>query len=232
MALGIMTRAEACTQGLKRYFTGQPCKYGHTAERLVSNLTCIECSNEKQRQKPWHRSSEDALATHRKRGAAWKVNNKDRADFRDKEYRSRPEVKAARAAWYQANRERIRAEQTKRNIERSAENVERARAWAEANPERARELFRIARSRRRARIKGAEGSHTAEDLKEIFNAQKGRCAYCRASLKAGKHVDHIKPLARGGSNDRANIQYLCPPCNLAKNAKDPIDFARERGLLV
>jgi hypothetical protein len=30
-------------RGEKRYFTGLPCKRGHTAERLVSNNTCVEC---------------------------------------------------------------------------------------------------------------------------------------------------------------------------------------------
>lgn len=31
----------------KRYFTGKPCKYGHIAERLISNKNCIECLREK-----------------------------------------------------------------------------------------------------------------------------------------------------------------------------------------
>ena len=33
------------------------------------------------------------------------------------------------------------------------------------------------------------------------------------------HVDHIKPLAHGGSNDITNFQALCPKCNLSKSAK-------------
>jgi 5-methylcytosine-specific restriction endonuclease McrA len=40
------------------------------------------------------------------------------------------------------------------------------------------------------------------------------------------------PLARGGSNDRLNLQCLCPQCNLSKNAKDPIAWAREQGRLL
>ena len=35
-------------QGLKRYFTGKPCKRGHVAERLVDG-GCIECDREDQR---------------------------------------------------------------------------------------------------------------------------------------------------------------------------------------
>lgn len=34
---------DAKKQGLKRYFTGEPCKRGHVAERTVSNRQCVEC---------------------------------------------------------------------------------------------------------------------------------------------------------------------------------------------
>jgi len=43
----IINRKEAKQKGLKRYFTGKPCKYGHLAERFVSTSTCVTCSQEK-----------------------------------------------------------------------------------------------------------------------------------------------------------------------------------------
>jgi len=47
--------------------------------------------------------------------------------------------------------------------------------------------------------------------------------FCRICLAKGKHVatdvvDHIKPLAWGGSDDRSNKQGLCNPCHDAKSA--------------
>jgi len=39
----IISRAEAKAKGLKRYFTGKPCKHGHVAERQVFNATCVDC---------------------------------------------------------------------------------------------------------------------------------------------------------------------------------------------
>lgn len=39
----IIGRAEAKAQGLKRYFTGIPCKHGHTCERTVGRDRCVEC---------------------------------------------------------------------------------------------------------------------------------------------------------------------------------------------
>jgi 5-methylcytosine-specific restriction endonuclease McrA len=49
----IILRAQAKAFALKRYFTGKPCKQGHYAERLVSNGTCLECFNIRQK-KAYH----------------------------------------------------------------------------------------------------------------------------------------------------------------------------------
>lgn len=35
---------EAALRGLSRFYTGDPCKSGHTAERFVSNRQCVECN--------------------------------------------------------------------------------------------------------------------------------------------------------------------------------------------
>ena len=42
------TRAQAIARGLPRYFTGEPCKAGHTAERSTADRTCIECCRARQ----------------------------------------------------------------------------------------------------------------------------------------------------------------------------------------
>ena len=41
----IISICEALDKKLTRYFTGNICKHGHVAERLLSNRTCIECLN-------------------------------------------------------------------------------------------------------------------------------------------------------------------------------------------
>lgn len=40
----LISRSEAIQRGLKRYFTGNPCKHGHIAERNVARRSCVECS--------------------------------------------------------------------------------------------------------------------------------------------------------------------------------------------
>lgn len=37
-------RSTAIDLGLTRYFTGKPCKHGHTAQRKVENGACVECA--------------------------------------------------------------------------------------------------------------------------------------------------------------------------------------------
>lgn len=45
----VIAWSEARRQGLVRYFTGIPCKYGHVAERFVGNSECVECANARYR---------------------------------------------------------------------------------------------------------------------------------------------------------------------------------------
>lgn len=72
------------------------------------------------------------------------------------------------------------------------------------------------RHRRRTSLLEAEGSFTAAEWSAIQSAQSHRCAIC---LKRGKlTVDHVIPLARGGTNYAFNIQALCRPCNARKQA--------------
>lgn len=85
---------------------------------------------------------------------------------------------------------------------------------------------------RRARKKGAEGTHTANDIKNLQILQKNKCICCKKSIKNKFHVDHIMPLALGGSNSKENIQLLCPHCNVKKHAKHPVDFMQSRGYLL
>lgn len=47
----IVSRDDAKAAGLKRYFTGEPCRNGHVAERLVSAGKCVDCDKAKKEKK-------------------------------------------------------------------------------------------------------------------------------------------------------------------------------------
>lgn len=75
---------------------------------------------------------------------------------------------------------------------------------------------------------------TEADVQRIYKLQRGRCAapHCRKKLGKRYHIDHIIPLAKGGLDDPANAQLLCPTHNHQKNSKDPIDFMQSLGFLL
>lgn len=60
---------------------------------------------------------------------------------------------------------------------------------------------------------------------------------CRVCLDRGRttrstKVDHIRPLAWGGSDDRSNKQGLCDPCHDAKSAAERATGRRARHVIV
>ena len=104
-----------------------------------------------------------------------------------------------------------------------------AEYWRQYYEKRDREkLIEYARNRR-ARISNSEGRHTAKDISKILERQSYCCVYCGDDLNDVYHVDHIMPIALGGSNWPDNLQCLCPTCNIRKGAKHPDDWHREIG---
>ena len=246
----VITREEARRRGFSEYFTGRPCKHGHVATRRTSCGICLACDEHRRRDPrylgivaEWREKNRDSIAQQR-RGhyeknradivasvAAYHKNNKEAVRGYKARYRRKhaDKVKAYNSQWKKENRDRVyrqRAEAYRRNPEK---HRKLARDWAAANPEYRRVQGRL----KRARAAAASGSHTAGDVAEIIQLQKNKCAYCGVRLgQTIRHVDHIVPLARGGTNDRRNLQVLCQPCNNSKHAKDPIVFARQLGRLL
>lgn len=136
---------------------------------------------------------------------------------------SRQKGRAKRARKVQKYREKERLRADGQRERRRAKD----RAWRATNPEKAQAHLR----NRRARIKQSAGTHNGADVISILAAQRGKCAYCRAKLSA-YDVDHIQPLAKGGSNGRRNLQIACPSCNRSKHDRDPVEFAQSMGLLI
>lgn len=68
-------------------------------------------------------------------------------------------------------------------------------------------------SRRSAFAGSIDMAAWAKKLKRLG----GRCQLCGSTERIS--IDHILPIAKGGSNEIRNLQPLCIPCNCRKNAK-------------
>lgn len=57
---------------------------------------------------------------------------------------------------------------------------------------------------------------------EILKRDNHTCRYCGASApETTLHVDHVTPVALGGSDDPSNLVAACKDCNLGKAATSP-----------
>lgn len=68
---------------------------------------------------------------------------------------------------------------------------------------------------------------TAADLESLWKSQGGRCGLTGRSIEpvAGQvHLDHIVPRRRGGSNDLANLRWVCAVANNAKRDQTDEEF--------
>ncbi|MGW2591686.1 HNH endonuclease [Streptomyces sp. NPDC001515] len=49
---------------------------------------------------------------------------------------------------------------------------------------------------------------------QVFTRWGSVCAYCEAPAE---HLDHVRPLSRGGRDVEANVLPSCADCNLSKS---------------
>lgn len=214
---------------------------------------CVKkfCSNDAS--KKWHLANKERCAESQKK---WREANKEKcAESRRKwETANKDKVRAYREKWNEKNPEKVRFYATKylKNKEKrqpltKEEKKEKARIqrknWEAKNHEKVKERnknkwikyadnVRTNTRNRKARLRNSIGTHTASDIRKLKKLQKNQCAICKTSINAGFHVDHVFPIARGGTNDINNLQILCETCNTSKGAKDPIEFMQSKGFLI
>lgn len=214
----IIARSVAMKEGLRHYFTGKPCKHGHTTLRHTVDGSCIECGRAASRAF-YHRDqkSEERKRLRKEAKKRWKER-----------VLANPERKAL------FNESRKLQQRTFYNDPLNAA-LRRAKARERYGSDTIRDIEKV--HRRRVRKEAAGGTFTALDIQNIYRMQRGKCAYCRVELWGVFQIDHIDP--KGGNHPR-NLQLTCrkpsgmrPRCNQVKSDRDPIEFVqKEFGLLL
>ena len=164
----------------------------------------------------------------------------DRTEFRKKNPESE---RKTRLAYEERNKERIKAKAAEyrlknklrfkeRDAKKYAEHTEKCKQynkdWYANNPDAAR----VKNQNRRAKVREVGGKLTKGIAEKLFDLQKGKCPCCKRGLGKNYHLDHVVPLALGGTNTDDNVQLLRAECNLKKHAADPVEFMQSRGFLL
>jgi 5-methylcytosine-specific restriction endonuclease McrA len=146
------------------------------------------------------------------RWAAWYAKAKDNAEAqtrkavqRQADYlRNKAKRNATKQAWSDRNRDRAAIA---------------AQRFAKAHPEKILIWSSRKSANRRAQIELTAIS--VIDYALLVQSADGKCGICAQALNDGKaiHVDHIIPLAKGGSHTQDNLQLTHARCNLKKGAK-------------
>lgn len=82
-----------------------------------------------------------------------------------------------------------------------------------------KEVVKNHHHKRRANKAKAGGSFTKQEILNMMCVQQSKCNICNCDISKKYHIDHIRPISKGGNNFITNIQLLCPPCNLKKGDK-------------
>ncbi len=234
-----MKFCKKCQAETERYANGRckPCQKAQGVAYRAANSEKLKLSK-----KIYQAANKEKTKEYKKRYVA---NNKEKLRAIWKEYASankasiaiyqasyrdehRQKAKETTKKWRQDNPEMAQAS----CLKWYAQNAEQARASAAKRKAANPDAYRIYKSNRRARMLGAGGKLPKDLAKRLFELQKGKCPCCKLPLGDNFHLDHIMPIALGGTNTANNIQLLRAVCNNQKHAKHPVNFMQSRGFLL
>lgn len=141
---------------------------------------------------------------------------------------NREAVNEYKLRWAAENRETVRESQRRYHAKNRDAISQRNRQWRLDNLHSVREYARLKSHRRRAKMRASQiVEFTPEQLQQRMAYYGNRCWIQLPGVCTGgfDHVDHVKPIAKGGADMLANLRPACRPCNQSKSGKWPFKFA-------
>ena len=197
------------------------------------NGACKDCAKEYRK----------ATSAHRKQYAdeynkKYEALNRDRLieQKRNRYANNREELQAKARQYYAENRESRIAYSHEHAIKNKESVLATQLKYRQQNYEKRREYSKeysknnkekmMNYNIKRARVV-KEGTISEGLFTLLLQEQDMKCPGCLSELLGVVHMDHYLPLKLGGRHEDSNIQLLCAPCNLKKNAKYPERWLKE-----
>ncbi len=201
-------------------------------EKKNKNGYSGECKTcKKERCRLYREKNKDNMRGYRKE---YGQKNKKKIAAKNTLYRRKntAKIKANNEIWREKNKKDIADKARKRYDNNKEEILAYSKLYRDSNKEliklyqasdSGKEVKRRRSVKREMRIRETrDGSITPETLKVLFSKQNGRCYMCNCDLTRLEsrkvHVDHIKPLSKGGKHRLKNVAWSCMGCNLKKGA--------------
>jgi hypothetical protein len=141
----------------------------------------------------------------------WAQENKERLKhLARKYYLENPEkFRLASKKWAENNRDTVAAKNKQWRLDNPEKQKELNAKWRKSNPEK---NLLYAHNRRARTIDNGIFDISNKQIAKLLQAG---CVYCGGSAE---HLDHVIPIARGGSHSIGNLVGACASCNLSKGA--------------
>lgn len=175
------------------------------------------------------------------RSRDWYAQNRERSIATTAEWqrKNKESANARKCAWAKANPEKRSAANARWYAENREQDLENGRRWVLANPDKVAAKARRYQKRHpeKKRVRDAayhasrrtEGHVSGSVWARVKTDSLGLCAYC--NKRKPLTLDHIEPIARGGTNDPDNLAAICKSCNSSKNDTPLVIWLARRRLL-
>ena len=212
----------------------KPCVKCNAVDRYADG-SCKPCK--KVRNAAYFKKNEEKLSDlHRQ----WVAKNRKKSNLYSAKWRSAnlEKIKSYSKMYYAKNRNSILERQKtsessklyasvwrKNNKEKC---IQYTKLWQQNNKAKMIEKWKRHKAKRRA----ISGTPSPRIIEKLMNSQRGLCACCGKKLANNFHLDHILPIALGGTSEDFNLQLLRAECNMKKGAKHPIEYMQSIGRLL